>query len=208
MKIWRFYEVPKDDGRLRSEDEYRHDYTLYAVTQVKKLAKKFREQRDMNLFIEKSSNVDVDSGEQFITAHRERLLLEDYFETVIEDRRGNREPVFVKVVHTENEAEYLKEVTDSNQILYMIGKYLPMDLFESELQQALVDIKYHEFVNFMVEGYGNSPDGFYNMNYQYDMFRTFMMLYVNKYKTEFLKSIEYKTEEEITEQDWLTSIKN
>lgn len=208
MKIWRFYEIPKDDGRLRTKDEYRHDYPLYAVTQTKKLAKKFKEQRNMDLYIEKCSNVDDEAGDQFMIAHRAKLLLEDYFETVVEDKKGNREPVFVKVVHTENEAEYLQELTDSNQILYMIGKFIPMDVFDEDFQEALSLIKYHSFVNFMVEGYGNSPDGFYMMDFQYDMFRTYMMIYGSKYKPEYFKTLTYKTEEEITDQEYMTSIKN
>ena len=176
MKIWRFYKTPKDAKVHIDENDMKQMYPLYAITQSKKLAKKFRDKRNMDKFIEKCSDVDDEISDQFIMANRQRLILEDYFETVVEDSKGNSEPLFIKVVHTENEQEYLTEVTESGQILYMVGKYVPIEIFRDSIQEDLVLLKYHQFINYINEGLGNSPDGVYLTEFQYDMFRTFMMI--------------------------------
>ena len=161
----------------------------------------------MDKFIEKCSDVDDEISDQFIMANRQRLILEDYFETVIEDSKGNSEPVFIKVVHTENEQEYLTEVTESGQILYMVGKYVPIEIFKDSIQEDLVLLKYHQFINYINEGLGNGPDGVYLTDFQYDMFRTFMMIYGDTYKKDYLQTITYKTEAELTQEEWMNAMK-
>ena len=207
MKIWRFYKKPRE-GMHITDEELKQAYPLYAVTQTKKLAKKFKEQRNMDLFLEKCTNVNDEIADEYIMAHRSRMLFEDYLESIITHDTGDTESKFVKLVHTDNELEYMTELTDSNQILYMIGKYVPVEIFKDLVQEQLVLLKYHEFVNFMVEGYGNSADGFYQMNYQYDMFRTFLLLFGDTFKSDFIRSIRYISEDEMSEQDWMTAAKN
>lgn len=208
MKIWRFYKTPENTKIHVDEKDMKQMYPLYAVTQSRKMAKKFKEQRNMNKFIEKCSNVDDEISDQFIMANRSKMILEDYFETVIEDERGNADPVFIKVVHTENEQEYLTELTDSSQILNMVSHYIPTEIFTDSIREDLVRLKYHEFVNYRNEGIANSPDGVFMTSFQFDMFRTFMLIYGDTFKPEYFKTISYKTEFELSESDWLNSMKN
>lgn len=207
MKIWRFYKIPKNSDHIQDE-EIRNAYPLYACTQMKKVAKKFKEDRDMSQFIEICTSVDSDQGDQFLLTNRSRLLSENYLETVIDIGNGATEPLFVKCVYTETESEYLREAVDTNGILNYVTGFLPINLFSEEAEKALCHVSYDKFLKFRIEGYGNSSDGFYQTNFQYDMFRTFMLLYGDTFKEDYVTRLDVMTEDELTEDEWLNSSRN
>lgn len=207
MKIWRFFKIPENMQDVNSDDP-RSAYPMYACTQVKKIAKRFKQDRDMNKFIEKPIDVDSDTGEQYLVMHRAQLLSVNYIESIVHSENGDSEPVYVNCIYTESEAEYLREATDTDGILNVVPNFLPYDIFKSNIQEALFKVKYNKFVSFRREGYGNSADGFYQTGFQYDMFRTFMLIYGETFKPDYITRLEYMTSDQMTEDQWLNAERN
>ena len=207
MKVWRFYKKPKNEKTVPIED-IPDAYPLYACTQEKKYAKKFKETRNMDCFIERVTNADSATAEHFLNAHRNRILSNYTLQTVISSPNGEAEPYYIRCIVTENEMEYLSELTDTNQILNFVKGFFPIDYFSENVMESLLTLRYDKYINFRIEGFGNSPDGFYDTNFRYDMFRTYMLLYHHTYRDDFVVTSKYYREDEISEDEWRGALKS
>ena len=104
--------------------------------------------------------------------------------------------------------EYLSELTDTNQILNFVKGFFPIDYFSENVMESLLTLRYDKYINFRIEGFGNSPDGFYDTNFRYDMFRTYMLLYHHTYRDDFVVTSKYYREDEISEDEWRGALKS
>lgn len=204
MKIWRFYLKPKEGTRV-AENEFKYSHTLYALTQEKKLAKRFEKERDMSQFILRSDGIDSELGDEFLVSNRAKLLTEDYIETIVE-QDDYSQPAYINVLHTDNELEYMRHVVDTNAIYSTLSGYLPMEIFTEEIREILYKLHYHKVIEHLQLGLGNCPDGIVDVGMQYDMFNLYMLLYGKYYKPDYIKHCVCKTEQDLTEEDWIQAV--
>ena len=110
MRVWRFY-------FKQERADNKNKYDLYAVTNNKKYAKKFMSERNMNLFIVKSSKVTKEEFLKFANDNRGALL--DYYELVTKSIDNNHKYTHtkVKVLATEYEWQSCDSDTVLNDIL-------------------------------------------------------------------------------------------
>jgi hypothetical protein len=200
MKVWRFYLKP-EEGKRVAKDELRYAYPLYALTQEKEYAKRFRKQRNMDLFIERSDNIDDDNVDEYLIANRSRLLSESYFETLITSDDEYRIPSFIKVLYTENELEFLNHTCDVHAIFSQLPGVLPIEIFQPEYRQALYALRYNRVIEHFNVGLGNTAEGVTDIGLQYDMFAVYMYLYGKYYRDDFISTCECKREEDLTEME-------
>ena len=68
MKVWKFYLIPEKDNQNKR-------YDLYAITNNKKYAKRFKEERNMDMFIERCTDEDKSDYIKFINDNRHCALI-------------------------------------------------------------------------------------------------------------------------------------
>lgn len=201
MKIWKFYMKPENENQV-TEKEIRQSYPMYGCTNIKKFAKRFKETRKMDQFIERVTEVDDEVGKEYLSTRRNRLLTEYTLQTVIRKPNGDYEPYYVKCISTENEMEYMSEITDTDQILNMVTGFFSLDLFVNKVAKALIAVQYDKFIKVRLNGLGQLPDGILSTYFHYDMFRTFMLLYGHTFVDDFVATQKYLTEDQITDEEW------
>jgi len=123
MHCYRFYRIPteeetdyieKHNKKVHVEDKY----VLYAVTNDKKMAKEFRNTRDMKRFYECSSKV---SKEEYrIFANRNRSTVLEYYEllTVIHKYEKNQKTVKANVLMTMSEYQFVSDAIEDTGVLF------------------------------------------------------------------------------------------
>lgn len=118
MKIYNFYRYDKsmtkrDYEELKSEGLTNADIrSLYAVTTNKKYAKIFREQRDMNQFIEiVKDDVDKEDALAFMQLHRGAVLKEHDYSHFVRRKLYKKLNRSVKILSTEQEFNLVDIVT-------------------------------------------------------------------------------------------------
>jgi hypothetical protein len=183
------------------KDEMKYAYPLYAVTQDKKLAERFRNERDMDLFIERSKKIHGVNSDEFIMANRSRMLSENYFETIIDKGTDDERPVFLNILHTETECEFTSQAIDTNAIFDALPGVLPMEVFSPSLRQALTVLRYNRVVEHVRTGLGNNADGVIDIGLQYDMFAVYMYYYGYTYRDDFTKKIKYVESSELDDSE-------
>lgn len=111
MKVWRFYKIPSEElieESHISNYSLRDTYPLYAITNKKKLAKRFMEERDMSKFIVNADH-SFEELEQYSTyANRHRsCVLEEYNLSSTDRKTGKVSKV--NLVITYNERQQIEE---------------------------------------------------------------------------------------------------
>ena len=71
MKIWKYYKVPDKENR----DNEKKKYDLYAITDKRRYAERFENERNMNMFIKgEVSDLDDSDGLDFLNANQQLVL--------------------------------------------------------------------------------------------------------------------------------------
>lgn len=176
MKIYRFFKKPTGNIAKNQKLALNEKYALYAITPEKKLAKKFRQTRNMDVFIENDTSLSKDESDEYFRRNRERILDLLEFETYI-DKTGV--PKFAKVLMTESEFNFVSEYTDTGSILGLVNNFIPVQIFKHEIQE-MFDILYYQKAAAFVgasEYSDYSEDGCVDMDARFDMLGTFILLY-------------------------------
>ena len=193
MKIYCFYRNNgKLDKSIRKENKIsREEFPLYAITSDKKIFKKFKKERNMDLFKITIHDMDKDEFEYFINTHRS-MILGDYiylYFPYITDTYRKTESMEVSVVSTEQEHQQIEYVIDSisiDAISYGSLRLSNPMVFKKEYRHALAMLEYDSIFKLsMVNNYG-LPFDFQNYDddeylsppcIQLDEFRVFIELF-------------------------------
>lgn len=181
MRVWKFY---LDRSKLKRNENVafttlREKYTLYAITNSKEKAIRFKAERNMNLFIERKGKLEKDEWIEYASRHRDCTLVM----TTLTTRREKSE-----IEHPETIDDYVKEVdmlityaekdridnfSNNGEDLYVLPiflntKHLPSpNAFTSFINGVLRMLGYQMQYNFMI-GYDDyaylkdSRDDIYN----------------------------------------------
>lgn len=191
MKLWRFYLKPKNAKAVIPDEEVQYAYPLYAVTQSKKFAKEFKRSRNMDLFIERyTDNVDREDGETYLQANRAHLIVEGLLES-IHETKTEQYPIYVRVLTTENELNYLTEATDSGEILNLFPPMIDINIFCEELQEALAVLNYDKVQNWKASSKMDQiSEGIYDLGFDFNMLGCFIFLFSKYYKEGYFQTCE------------------
>ena len=159
-KVWKFYykgDISKSDilhpsnmtsGDWEELDKYdnpkvKGKYPLYAFTNVKRYAKGFRHQRDMNKFIMIKSNIS-DVEYSYLMDNYQDLLLGDYLlETKCYNERDEESLDSVEVICSH--FEYLS-ATEHDMLMLENERFwensIPIHCFEGKVREALKILEY------------------------------------------------------------------
>ena len=181
MKVWRFYlkkaelakktqnEIWINQSMLPSQNKLNKKYPLYAITSDKKKAKKFMEQRDMDVFIMQVSDVSKDEWSKFANQNRGCVLDHEKLHTKTGkvNKDGTDETMKVRILMPYSEKIYLDSMVDDADNPQFMEKVFekeskkikfPFPLISTEeVQDALMVLGYFDFYNW----YSSNPmDGF------------------------------------------------
>lgn len=137
MKVWRFYIIPEKDNEKRR-------YDLYAITNNKEFAKKFKKERDMNKFVVRSTNETKESYAEFANNNLSYVL--DYrtfiTKTITENKKYTTTDV--KILST----FYEQQCCDSNiQVMEALDTSewrdaIPYKVYKKKIEEALRVLEY------------------------------------------------------------------
>lgn len=125
MRCYRFYKVPTEeeahyiDTRTNGEPHIEDKYVLYATTNSKKIAKEFRNMRNMKRFYEVCSD-DITKEEYKVFANRNRstVLEEHDLLTVKNKYEKNQEIIRIPMIITMAEYQFIYDVTDDTGAIF------------------------------------------------------------------------------------------
>ena len=179
MKVYRFYKRPEYDSLY-------HEYRLYALTNKKEYAKMFRETRNMNIFVEKSSKVSKDEWKSIIDDSRGAILTTKSLITKnIED--GIIGTKHVEITLTDYEYECCND-EEFSMTAFLNDHYwansFGYKMFKSEIVEALRVLEYVR----MYKIYNNDPsmddeDDYYDApDISIDEFSAFILMHSETFK--------------------------
>lgn len=198
MKIWSYRLKSKDDEMGEAYEDLKTKYPLYAITPKKEIAKTFEATRNMDLFIKIVDEYDGDDSDMFLAKHRGSILSETVLESYKDKNTDHQDTCFAKVVLTENELNFVLEMIESSAVLNKVSYYLPVDIFEKDIKDALRYLQYEHAGNFVssmrmteMEMDGAPIDeSFYMLTLEYDMFGVFMLYYGHTFSSGFFEHVE------------------
>jgi len=137
MTIYRFYLKTKNKGHT--------EYGLYAITNKKKIAKEFRETRNMKRFIEKSSD-DMDKDEWIEIANDNRGMVLDHYELETRGYDENDKPKVKKIKILMTLVEY-QNATDEEEFMTYLSAFFESTPFYLIFKENMVDaLRWTEYV--------------------------------------------------------------
>lgn len=143
MKIWRFYTKP---GSFFGDK-----YELYAITNKKKIAKQFMEERDMDCFIMKSSKESPSLWAELANDHQDQIIKAHPLCTSYITDEGVIRMIDVPIVCTMY--EYQTADSDFADIYittsYFWDRALPPQLFNRKVLDALSVLQYDKMYKVM-----------------------------------------------------------
>ncbi len=142
MKIWKYYLKPEketDNPNYDIEDRY----PLYAITNNKKLAEKFKRSRNMKKFIETKAHVDKESYIEYINRNRSFKLVEYGLKTWFQHDKFDKDAIYeVDVVMTEMERSTVEDgLLEFEDISFWVNAPKPY-MFEDKYVEALRTLEY------------------------------------------------------------------
>ena len=155
MKVYKFFRIPDEDDYDDFDIERR--YTLYAITNNKKYAKRFKEDRNMKNFICKiHDDIDKDEYSEMCNAERGTVLDLYPLKTVFDNVRISRNAETNDVLMTYNE----KQILDDAQTIIddeSFWRTMPYPLlFKTKYVNILKQLQYLSYFTLMT--YGILPD--------------------------------------------------
>lgn len=201
MKIYTYLKKPSDIVRNDPNLPLDVKYSLYAITTNKEHSKLFKKTRNMDLFIQRTIEVDTkEDAEKYMKNHRGQVLTKGYIRGVKDKNLDTQRPFFAYVLYTENEINFTMECTDSGQVLNYISSYIPIEIFSDRVREALYTLKYHKAASVV---YGRTVasidvehpiDDFLDIEMSFDMFGVFILLYQDTFSENFFNYVEITDE--------------
>lgn len=196
MKVYKFFKKPTEEMKNipLSEFSLQQKYPLYALTVDKKLAKKFRKGRNMDLFIEKVDDIEREYVDEYLRAKRDRLLDTLVFESYV---FGKGKPKYISVVLTDSEFNLVSEYGDTGQILNYIPyeSWISTIIFSENVRRILNGVYYEKSMNF-AQAKGINEDGYLNLPIRFDLFGIFLLTYKDTFSNDFFNTIKCMDEYE------------
>lgn len=148
MKVYKFFKIPHENEKDDIDIERR--YPLYAITNKKKYAERFKEDRNMKKFICKvHEDVSKDEYAEMCNEDRGAVLFVRSLTTIFDDIRITQNKVESDVLMTYWEKQLLDEpntlLDDENTWMLMP---FPM-IFKSKYIKALNDLQYITYYKLM-----------------------------------------------------------
>ena len=143
--VYRFYQKYDDNILDANMDlDIQDKYPLYALTNNKKLAKEFMNQRNMDMFILRKSKMEED---EYITfANRNSSSVLSPYEYTYYDRNNNFKECDTTIVSTWNEREILSAIMDDTaQIDETLSYDVVPFIFDKKYVKALDTLGYVAF---------------------------------------------------------------
>lgn len=198
MKIHTFYKKPTNEDIMDNATPLDVKYPLYAITPSKKIAKLFKNTRDMNQFIYSVIDCEPDEGyDEYFIAHRGQLLQKSWLEGIRDKNKDTQEPYWVEVLLTENELNFTMEAVDSGLVLNRVSSYMPVPIFAGKYVDALQAIQYEKAALFalsmrgsdLIESVHPTEYDVLDLDMTFDMFAVFMLLYQKTLSPDFFTNI-------------------
>lgn len=157
MKVYRFYIIKEN------ERNDKNSYELYAVTKNKKLAKRFKSERDMNQFFTRDTHMDEDEYAEYINTRLGNVLGIYKLDTNGVDASGNICTKQVEVLAT----DYEHDVSTNTDVLgtFLTDEFFKgvpkVTVFNEAIQDALLTLEFKcmlkLYKQMYVGGFGDPP---------------------------------------------------
>lgn len=191
MKLYKFFKKPnKDLSKIpNAEFSIQQKYPLYAITQDKDLAKAFIKTRNMDLFLYKVDDVSKESIDDIVNAKRNRMIQEYEFNTKVHRHTSEEKDLYIKVVMTESEIDLVMEYGDSGEIMNIIQDWIPIEIFEDDVYDALQQLLYIKCMQFATgtDGYETTVIDRLDFPVRFDLFSIFLYTYGDTLSPEFFE---------------------
>lgn len=160
MKIYRFYLIKDKKYPFENcNDILDNRIELYAITNSKSKAKEFREQRDMNKFIEKSSKCEMDEWISFSDENRGNVLRYIELDTSDVSESGLIYTMTMKVLATDYEYTSIDQdasiVEINDESFWLCNAPNPL-MFKNKIIKLFKSIDYYQM--FMLYNYALLED--------------------------------------------------
>lgn len=184
MKIYKFFKIPDDNDDIDIETEQK--YVLYAITNKKKYAERFKEDRNMDKFIFKiDKNVSEDEYANICNEYNNRGAVLDLYSltTIFNKNHTKRNSVQKKVLMTYWEKQMVEDpntLFDDERFWEMMPYPL---IFKSKYSNALEVLQFTAYyklmaVNFisyyMMEKLSTEDDDYSTPSLEFDEVRLFI----------------------------------
>ena len=148
MKVYKFFKIPDENDRKNTHIEER--YPLYAITNDKELAKRFKHDRNMKKFIyKKHTQVTREEYIEMCNIYRGAVLESHKVTTIFKNQHTKENAIEKEILMTYNEY----------QMLDTLGSYLEDDvywqsvpfplIFKKKYVKMLKDFEYITFYSLM-----------------------------------------------------------
>lgn len=143
MKVWKFFKIPEDvkNDQFPLEEKY----PLYAYTPDKRLAKQFKRERNMKVFIESKVHMELEEFQEFVAHNRSCMLQERKFLTVVNKYTKQQREIYVTMVTTMIEGTVVEDQPLAIQDETFWNSLIPFGhpkMFNDELRKLLESIDY------------------------------------------------------------------
>ena len=157
MKVYKFFKIPNDND---DRDMYLEDkYVLYAITNNKEYAKRFKEDRNMDKFIyQVNKGVTKEEYAQMCNENRGSVLMIHSVDTVMDKPRVRKNIVEKKVLITYWEKQLIEEPMLPFENEEFWRHMPPPHIFKDKYVKALKKIEYITYYKLM-----NAPYMSHNM---------------------------------------------
>ena len=182
MKVWRFYIIPEKDSENKR-------YDLYAITNNKEFAKKFKKERNMDKFIVRCTNESKESYAEFANKNLSCVL--DYRAFITKTLTENKKQTSteVKLLST----FYEQQCCDSSiQPIEAIDPSeweaaIPYKIYKKKIEEALRVLEYISHYKIYTQEFANryidpNDDDYSAPDIWYDEVGVFIRLFRHTFK--------------------------
>ena len=145
MVIYKFIEIPSEEYKDRLSELGMNAYKLYAYTNDKKLRKKFKNTRDMNLFAEIKTEMSEDEFVKFANLNNGYMLKEyeyEYLRSYKKSRLDEPDIGVCKIVSTWFERESSDDLTENASTALLGELVMNPFVFNRKYLKALNDLQF------------------------------------------------------------------
>ena len=144
MKLYKFFKIPEENEK--DDIDLERKYVLYAITNDKKMAERFKKDRNMKKFILKvHEDITKEEYMDICNDHEARSSVLEYHElmTVFDNKHTKANAVNAKVLMTNWEWQIVKDVDVFNEEIWSVMPY-PL-IFKKKYVEALDILEYISF---------------------------------------------------------------
>lgn len=180
MQCYRFYKKPTNLEEMPERISLSDKYPLYALTANKKLAKQFKKERNMDMFIVQKSDIDKETYSVFANQNRSTVLEPCKLITCIDKYKKTQRMEDVELVLTYAERQVVEEgqlfIFEENwwRMYYANSPFI----FKEEYVRALAKIDFIDFYKlYNSDVYLDQYDDYSVPNYYIDELAYFLSIY-------------------------------